>query len=281
MSGDAVRRTLPGACDLLALAAANPRRYPCLLESAAPSARSRYDILFAFPQDALTLRADGRVRDAAGRDGGADFLAALDARFAAGRSNEDMGLPFAGGWALFLGYELAVQIEPDLALPPTADAWAPVALAVRCPAAIVVDRLEQTTHLVAEPDRADLLDQLARDLRSTPAFSSAPVVATQVEEDDPQRFLDGVARIHEHLRRGDTYQINLSREWRLGCADGLAAAELYARLRRANPAPFAGLLQWDDWAIASSSPERLIEVRGGVAQTRPIAGTRPRRAGDD
>jgi anthranilate synthase component 1 len=51
-------------------------------------------------------------------------------------------------------------------------------------------------------------------------------------------------------------------------------------LRRANPAPFAGLLQWEDWAIASSSPERLVEVRGGIAQTRPIAGTRARGADD-
>jgi anthranilate synthase component 1 len=52
-------------------------------------------------------------------------------------------------------------------------------------------------------------------------------------------------------------------------------------LRRANPAPFAGLLQHNDWAVVSSSPERLIEVRRGVVQTRPIAGTRPRVVGDD
>jgi len=52
-------------------------------------------------------------------------------------------------------------------------------------------------------------------------------------------------------------------------------------LRAANPAPFAGLLQRPGWAIISSSPERLVEVRDGVAQTRPIAGTRPRVAGDD
>jgi anthranilate synthase component 1 len=52
-------------------------------------------------------------------------------------------------------------------------------------------------------------------------------------------------------------------------------ASLYAVLRQANPAPFAGLLQQPGWAVASSSPERLVEVRGGTAQTRPIAGTRP------
>jgi anthranilate synthase component 1 len=303
------QRAFDGARDLLALAAANPRRYPCLLESAVSSARSRYDILFAFPQDALALHTDGRVRDAAGNDRGTDFLAALDHAY---RADAHPGVipgahssrhpvvsevvardaiqgiafaqqlpPFTGGWVLFLGYELAAQIEPGLRLPPAPDARIPVALALRCPAAIIVDRSEQTTHLVTEPDRSDLLDQLARDLESTPAFSPAPVAAAHIAEDDPQRFLDGVSRIHDHLRDGDTYQINLSREWRLRCVKSPAPANLYASLRRANPAPFAGLLQWDEWAIASSSPERLIEVRSGVAQTRPIAGTLPRLAGDD
>ena len=41
-----------------------------------------------------------------------------------------------------------------------------------------------------------------------------------------------------------------------------AAAALYERLRQANPAPFAALAQWQDVAIVSSSPERLVRVSG-------------------
>ncbi|MBS0557429.1 MAG: aminodeoxychorismate synthase component I [Proteobacteria bacterium] len=276
-----LRRTLPGARDLLALAAANPRRYPCLLESVAEGANARYDILFAFPGDSIALAADGRVRDADGNERGTDFLDALDCEWRNARVTSGSDLPFCGGWALFLGYELAAQIEPGMGFPPAAGARIPVALALRCPAAIITDRNARTTHLVAEAEQAGLLEQLARDLESTPDFAPASFAVADVDEDDAQRFLDGVARIRDHLRNGDTYQINLSREWRLHCAGTPSAAELYASLRRANPAPFAGLLQWDDWAIASSSPERLVEVRDGVAQTRPIAGTRPRHAGDD
>ena len=114
-----IEHVLPGARDLLALAAAYPQRYPCLLESAAPSAQSRYDILLAFPRDALMLHADGRVRDAAGNDRGADFLGALDAAFNAERVAHGSNALFSGGWALFLGYELAAQVEPGLRLPPT------------------------------------------------------------------------------------------------------------------------------------------------------------------
>ena len=267
-------RELPGTHDLLPLAAANPVRYPTLLESVARgSVRTRYDILFAFPSAEIRL---DRIAD------GARFLDALDAawrRERIDRSDND-ALPFRGGWLVYLGYELANEIEPKLRLP-TARSDMPVALALRCPAAIIVDRERGSTSLVAERGNEALLDALAEDLAaSPPPVSPAPRVAAAVDEDAPERFLDGVARIHEYLRAGDVFQVNLSREWRVPRGDASAAA-IYASLREANPAPFAALVQRDGWAIASSSPERLVEARGELVQTRPIAGTRARFAGDD
>jgi len=287
-----VRRELPGVRDLVALAAANPARYPCLLESAAQGGRlARYDILFAFPLETLTLGGDGRVRDARGIDRGAGFLDALDAAWRAGRqpledSDTQPLLPFAGGWVLYLGYELGAEIEPHVPAH-RGDAALPVALALRCPAAIIVDRTARTTWLVAEPECADCLDAMQTDLAQAPAQASPSAWSTpQIAEDDPRHFLDGVARVHEHLRAGDVFQVNLSREWRARFDFSPAPVDLYTRLRSANPAPFAGLLQWRDadgmpWAVASSSPERLLEIRGERVQTRPIAGTRARVAGDD
>src|SRR5690606_14818684 len=75
--------------------------------------------------------------------------------------------------------------------------------------------------------------------------------------------------------------VNLSRGWRVPVPATLDPASVYEALRRANPAPFAASLRWDDWAVLSSSPERLVSVRGDEVQTRPIAGTRPRLSGDD
>ena len=277
------RRTLSGVRDLLPLAAANPQRYPCLLESVASGGtQARFDVLFAFPQEALTLHRDGRVRDADDADRGANFLGALDAAWQARRgAAETSDLPFNGGWAVFLGYELAGQIESRLQLPLAPDVDLPLALAVRCGAAIVVDRLAQATVIVADAGHAELIDMLYGDLAATQAPLEELPRDVAIEEDDPRHFLDGVARVHHYLRNGDTFQVNLSREWRAEFPRDISAAALYAALRSANPAPFAGLLQWNGWAIASSSPERLIEIRGGVAQTRPIAGTRARIAGDD
>ena len=286
---DAPVRCLPGTRDLLALAAARPQRYPGLLQSVARGASpSRWDILPAFPQAELRLDVDGRVRDGEGRIRSGRFLDVLDAdwqreRAAAADAPQAAELPFRGGWLLYLGYELAAQIEPRLRLPAATDRLAPTALALRCPAAVLVDHAHDRTLIVAERGHAHRLDALAEDLARA---DHAAVVATlpvlrSLDEEPPARFLDGVARIHAYLRAGDVFQVNLSRIWRARFAIAPTPSALYAALRRANPAPFAGLLQWRGWTLASSSPERLVQVRGATVQTRPIAGTRPRLPGDD
>ena len=279
-------RTLDGRRDLLAPAAALPARYPCLLQSVVrDTPQSRYDILFAFPQAQLALQADGRLHDGEGRAIEGGFLQALDHAWSQERLDSPGGdeqannaLPFHGGWVVFLAYELAAQIEPTLSLRPTEGL--PVALALRCPVAVIVDHVRDCTVLLAESAHADLLDELEKDLGANAQDTLHPI-ATSLQEDDPQRFLDGVARIHEHLLAGDIFQVNLSRAWQARYAVPPSPAALYGALRAVNPAPFAGLLQQPGWAVISSSPERLVEVRGGIAQTRPIAGTRARIAGDD
>jgi anthranilate synthase component 1 len=279
-------RTLPGRHDLLSLAAAQPRRYPGLLESVARgNDRARYDILFGFPQAELRLDADGAVRDASGHGVATGFLEALDEAWRKERivCAEPAQLPFRGGWLLYLGYELAAEIEPSLHLPMPRDDALPTALALRCPAAIVLDHARGCTVLVAEEGHGESLDAMQADLMAAtqPYPMSAPAARVEIEEDDPAAFLDGVGRVHEHLRAGDVFQVNLSREWRARFGQAPTPAQLYGALRTANPAPFAGLLQQGNWSIASSSPERLIEIHGDRVQTRPIAGTRPRFAGDD
>jgi anthranilate synthase component 1 len=274
------RRILGGRRDLLASAAAVPERYPCLLQSVVRGTlQSRFDILFAFPRERLILDADGQLRDDAGTLPPGRFLDALDARWQAEKlSSDDDALPFHGGWVLLLAYELAAEIEPTLKL--RQPSVLPVAMALRCPAAVIVDHLHDRTILLAEEGDEALLDLLESDLSGAFAPMPAPVPVAW-DEDDAELFLHGVARIHEHLQAGDIFQVNLSREWRARYAEPPRPAALYELLRKANPAPFAGLLQQPGWAVVSSSPERLVDVRGGVAQTRPIAGTRPRLPGDD
>lgn len=88
-------------------------------------------------------------------------------------------------------------------------------------------------------------------------------------------YLAGVRRAIEYIRAGDLFQVNLSQRLAMRCERD--PVETYLTLRRVNPAPFAGFLAHDDWAVASSSPERFLAIRDGLVETRPIKGTRQRR----
>jgi anthranilate synthase component 1 len=99
-----------------------------------------------------------------------------------------------------------------------------------------------------------------------------------IREGDPEHFKDGVRRIHEHLLAGDVFQVNLSRAWEARLRTAPDPLDVYSALRQANPAPFSGVMRWGGRAVLSSSPERLVEIRNGMVETRPIAGTRPRGA---
>ncbi|PIQ83858.1 MAG: hypothetical protein COV75_05210 [Candidatus Omnitrophica bacterium CG11_big_fil_rev_8_21_14_0_20_63_9] len=83
-----------------------------------------------------------------------------------------------------------------------------------------------------------------------------------------------VARALEHIRAGDIFQANVSQRFTMPWHGHPLA--LYRTLRRINPSPFACFLSWEDLAVVSCSPERLVRVQRGRAETRPIAGTRPR-----
>ena len=269
--------------DLLAVHAASPERYPFLLESTAKDdAQGRFDILFALPGARLELNASGVLSGAL--HGGDSFLGALDGcwraeRCAAGSTE----LPFTGGWFLLLGYELASEIEPRLTLP--ADAGQPVALAVRAAGAVIRDHREQRAWLVAEASASGALAQLQADLAAAssgfkPGHLPGPI---RIGEPPADLFVEAVRRARQHIRAGDVFQANLSREWRAELSTPVCAAGLYAQLRKVNPGPFAGLAVDGQLAVISSSPERLVRVRDGRVETRPIAGTRARsgEASDD
>ena len=269
--------------DLLALHRLAPGRYPLLLESsAAGTAQGRWDLLLATNGESLTL-SHGVVRRGDGSGTGTDFLASLDAEWTALRTvHDEPRWPFRGGWALFLGYELAAQVEPILTLPDPGGGL-PVALALRCPAAVLRDRSTGECIVVAESTHAGMLDAIEGDCANAARLPPLPQwqPPQAIAEDDPAVFTDGVRRILDYLAAGDVFQANLSRGWQATFASVLDPAALFARLRSHNPAPFAGLFAGDGWAVVSASPERLVSVRGDLVETRPIAGTRPRTAGDD
>lgn len=272
--------TLKNRPDLLALAQHNPKRYPVLFQSLGQDLPAQYQVQPHAQWDLLSIASGERI--VANAKGAGSFFAELGACLSKAIQHNDVfdnAPPFIGGWVAYLGYELSDEIEPTLKLPATEFEF-PRAFALRTPGVIAIDRHTGITLLVFETGFDALLDQVQQDLAlNLSTLRSAPIAA-HITEDAPELFLNSTERVHEYLKAGDVFQANISRGWQAQLQQSVSNAQIYANLCAANPAPFAALAQFDQFAIISSSPERLIQSQSGRVQTRPIAGTRARKMGD-
>ncbi|MFC6724838.1 anthranilate synthase component I family protein, partial [Halobium palmae] len=89
-----------------------------------------------------------------------------------------------------------------------------------------------------------------------------------------EAFADRVRTVKRYVRDGDTFQTNVSH--RLVAPAAVHPVETYDAVRRVNPAPYSGLLEFPGVDLVSASPELLLDVEGDRLSTEPIAGTRPR-----
>lgn len=200
----------------------------------------------------------------------------------------EQALPFTGGWLGWLGYDLAWEIErlPSQNLDPLPF---PVALWYEPATFAVLDHAEQRLWLAATDESdlgrlvgkvGDLVGQDSLDLRnSDPSQSNDPQRSQDPKSPltlgmTAEEYQAAVVKAKQHIQAGDVFQVNLS--LRFSTQTTAPSWDLYRQLHRINPSPFACYWHtpWGD--VISCSPERLIQVRGNQAQTRPIAGTRPR-----
>ncbi|WP_231505810.1 chorismate-binding protein [Guyparkeria halophila] len=193
--------------------------------------------------------------------------------------------PFLGGWSFFLAYEMAAEIEPTLDLPAFALgalSGFPRAIAEYHPAALVRDHVTGEDIVVhdgsarGEAFAGALITawQQARGAAGSDRGGTVELAELQAPAGAPHR--ERVAKVRDYLFAGDVFQANLSHAWRFRLAPGVSSAAVYDALCRRNPAPFAAWYRQPEGEIVSSSPERLLRVADGRAETRPIAGTRRR-----
>lgn len=189
-------------------------------------------------------------------------------------------LPFTGGWLGWLGYDLAWEIEnlPNLnddPLPFPVSYWyEPANFAI-------LDHHEQQLW-IASSDR-NQLDILEQKLESCSTREIFPQNSPETEgflPPYPQFHLsqfdyeEKVRKAQKYITAGDIFQANLS--LRFETTTQQESWEVYRTLHTINPSPFASYWRtpWGD--VVSCSPERLVQLQGKTAQTRPIAGTRAR-----
>jgi para-aminobenzoate synthetase component 1 len=91
---------------------------------------------------------------------------------------------------------------------------------------------------------------------------------------EKEQYLEAISKVINYIIEGDIYITNMTRQ--ILAESQVQPYEVFLRLHKTNPAPFSGYLNFGDFKIICSSPERFLKLVDGVAETRPIKGTRKR-----
>lgn len=180
----------------------------------------------------------------------------------------------------FLSYDFAWEIEklPNLAKD---DLKTPKVMFVIPETLIVFDHLKNEIEIFS--DNANKITQQIGQIKSQPPSPKGRGVRGEgsnlTSNFSKESFKAIVKKAKEYIANGDIYQVNLSQRFETKINEH--PFEIYKRLRKINPSPFASYFDFGDLKIVSCSPERLIKLEKSQAETRPIAGTRPITATED
>jgi para-aminobenzoate synthetase component 1 len=201
----------------------------------------------------------------------------------------DPKIPFTGGAVGYLSYDLGRFIEK---LPSNAvdDLQLPESYLGFYDAVVAFDHLENRVYVISTgfPEtengkRQSRAERRLNELKDLVMLAPPPPDNVSVSPAEKlaiksnfshENYLKAVATAREYICAGDIFQVNLSQ--RLETELKTPPYELYKRLRKINPAPFAVYFNFHGVQIVGASPERYLKVRGDRVETRPIKGTKPR-----
>lgn len=281
MSVKLTQQSLPYFEDsaLLFQACAN-RPWAIFLDSAFPgSQQGRFDIMTYDPVCTLETRGTlTRVCDLRGEAfSEQDPFVLLKQQLGTKLPSID-GLPFNGGALGYFAYDLARRIERLPVQAKDAEQLPDMAVGIYR-WAVVVDHQKRQTWLLGYDLTSAQIDMLTEQFSELPrqqTVNDFQVLAPPQSNLDRAAYGRAFAKIKHYLKEGDCYQVNLTQRFESPCQGNPWSA--YQVLRKINAAPFSAYLNLPDGQILSSSPERFLKVTDGQVETKPIKGTRPRKA---
>jgi anthranilate synthase component 1 len=187
------------------------------------------------------------------------------------------GVPLAGGLVGYSSYDV-VRFFERLSARTGLEGGIPALHYVAPRSLLVFDHLTRGIALVhagSEEERRSLRSEVVRALRGgLPQGNRAGRYSQPEPAYSPAAYRDGVRRTQEYIAAGDVYQLVLST--RFSGRHEIDPFQAYRALRLINPSPYMYYCALGDITVVGSSPEALVKLKGGQAQLRPIAGTRPR-----
>jgi len=266
------------ATELFSLVADEP--WSMFFDSGYPNIdMGRYDIIVSRP--VITLETYGDIThindNGKEKTSSEDPLLLLD-QFLGDKGNNLSGLPFCGGAAGYLAYDLGRRLESipeiskqDINMPEMAVGiydWS-----------LIIDHHLRRVWLASfcRYDKTESIWQELHDLFSTPEDNEAKGyrITSDIKSNlSREQYGQAFDKVKQYIRDGDCYQVNLSQRFSVGFEGDTWSA--YLKLRNFNPAPYAAYINLPSGAVLSSSPERFLRVTDNQVETKPIKGTKHR-----
>lgn len=135
----------------------------------------------------------------------------------------------------------------------------------------VDDQPEQDYHFTQQKiiEIVQLLLSPPSEERVANAQNETSSINVDISEGD---FVDRIEKAKDYIRRGDAFQIVLSRCFTRDYT--VSPLDIYNTLRQISPAPFMFYFPTEAGVFLGASPERLIGVHNQQVTVNPIAGTR-------
>jgi para-aminobenzoate synthetase component I len=251
------------------------------LDSGCPhSQQGRYDIIAFDPVCTLVTYGELTTIERCGvvTESYADPFQLIKQELLAFESQDFPDLPFNGGAIGYFSYDLARRLEHLPVLAEDAEHIAEMAVGIYAWVVIVDHQVQQSFLIAQQVDDATWqnLLHLFSALPTSQTHATFAVTSSVHSNMSRERYQQAFDRIKHYLKEGDCYQVNLTQRFSASCQGEPWTA--YLALRELNAAPFSAYLNLPEVQILSSSPERFLQLHQGIVETKPIKGTRPRKA---
>lgn len=191
-------------------------------------------------------------------------------------------LQFIGGAVGYFAYDLCHQIEK---LPRTAidDVNIPDCYLGFYDGVVIIDHIEEKTYIASlgiKGDENEIANSIQKKIEGAKKEDLNKVSIKKQKNQaiksnfSKDEYINAIEKIRDYIKTGDIYQANMTQ--RFECDINQSPYDIYSKLRKINPAPFASFIDFKEGFIVSSSPERFVKIKDRYIETRPIKGTCPR-----
>ncbi|AWI04114.1 aminodeoxychorismate synthase component I [Clostridium drakei] len=192
--------------------------------------------------------------------------------------------PYVAGSMGYFSYDLGRTIE-DIPIIAEEEVKIPDCYFYFYDNAVIVDNLKKRTYITAIGilrSKKDSINKIKHKILSGNKIEYSEILRNNTNFTSnfiKDKYIKTIEKVKHFIKSGDIYITNLTQ--RFCCETKKEPYEIYKDLRYINPAPFAALINVEDFTLISSSPERFLKIKNNIVETRPIKGTRPRGKNED